>query len=168
MTFESIGGDERKEDLIRKKDEVEVYMKSKKTENIGVRISKVMSMQINIALERSGADSVAEYIRLCIANDLSGFTVADRVQDEIGDIINGLNYTRTKIEDSGETTSEQVLNTVISFAELMGEREKKFLEMMQLRDSEFKQISESMLKLTAFITQQYGDLNGGGIQSNGR
>ena len=168
MTFESIGGDERKEDLIRKKDEVEVYMKSKKTENIGVRISKVMSMQINIALERSGADSVAEYIRLCIANDLSGFTVADRVQDEIGDIIDGLNYTRTKIEDSGETTSEQVLNTVISFAELMGEREKKFLEMMQLRDSEFKQISESMLKLTAFITQQYGDLNGGGIQNNGR
>ena len=168
MTFESIGGDERKEDLIRKKDEVEVYMKSKKTENIGVRISKVMSMQINIALERSGADSVAEYIRLCIANDLSGFSVADRVQDEIGDIIEGLNYTRTKIEDSGETTNKQVLNTVISFAELMGEREKKFLEMMQLRDAEFKQISESMLKLTAFITQQYGDLNGGGIQSNGR
>ena len=168
MTFESIRDTESKEDLFRKKSQVEVYMKSKKTENIGVRISKVMSMQIDMALERSGADSVAEYIRLCIANDLSGFTVADRVQDEIGDIIDGLNYTRTKIEDSGETTSEQVLNTVISFAELIGEREKKFLEMMQLRDAEFKQISESMLKLTAFITQQYGDLNGGGIQSNGR
>ena len=160
MTFESIGGDERKEDLIRKKDEVEVYMKSKKTENIGVRISKVMSMQIEMALERSGADSVAEYIRLCIANDLSGFSVADRVQDEIGGIIEGLTYTRNKIEDSGDETSKYVRNIVMQFAKLIDDRDKKFVEILQSRDSEFEEISENMLKLTAFITQQYGELNG--------
>lgn len=164
-------GDEMKAEIVRKKVKVDSYVKSKKSENIGVRVSKAMTMDISNSLERSGADNVAEFIRLAIAEKLSSISVADRVQDQIEGIVEGLTYTRNKIEDSGDENNKEVMKIVMQFVNLLDERDKKFTEMMHLRDVEFKEISESMIQLTAFITQQYGDIEdevtGGRGSANG-
>lgn len=131
--------------------QVEGYMKSKKSENIGVRVSKVMSMDINTYLPGSGADSVAEFIRLAIAEKLSSISVADRVQQSIGDISEGLVYTREKIESAVDDGSNETKKLLIKFLETLQERDKKFAEAMSIRDKGFKEISENMLQITELL-----------------
>lgn len=138
---------------LMKKQKVEGYMKSKKTDQHTVRVSSRMTADMMSLLASSGVDSVAEFIRLAIANQLAGVTVAERVIERIGDLSDGLNYTRTKIEDAAENGNESIKNVVLSLAEEMDIRDKKFAEMMQVRDKEFSEITESMMQIVAVISQ---------------
>lgn len=136
-----------------KKQKVDGYMKSKKADQHTVRVSSRMTMDMMSLLAPSGVDSVAEFIRLAIANQLAGVTVAERVIERIGDLSDGLNYTRTKIEAAAENGNESIKNVVLSLAEEMEIRDKKFAEMMQVRDKEFSEITESMMQIVAAISQ---------------